>query len=166
MMIIHMFKQLERHFEETVCAICLGLMASCIMLQVLLRVLFDDAVPWAEEVAVYSMVFAVYLGASLGVRERAHIRVLIFVNMLPEQLRKVVLVVADLVWFAFIVLMIVQSMEYMELLFETTFISPGLGIEQRWFQLVVPFSLILVSLRLIQQYCCPPADVIDEEFLL
>ena len=165
-MLINMFKKLERHFEEAVCAVCLGLMASCIMLQVVLRVLFDDAVPWAEEVAVYSMVFAVYLGASLGVRERAHIRVLIFVNLLPEQLKKVVLTIADLVWFSFVILMIVQSMSYMELLFETTFISPGLGIEQRWFQLVVPFSLVLVSLRLIQQYCCPPADVTDEELLL
>jgi TRAP-type C4-dicarboxylate transport system permease small subunit len=165
-MLLNILKKLERHFEEVICAICLGLMASCIMLQVLLRILFDDAVPWAEEVAVYSMVFAVYLGASLGVRERAHIRVLVFVNLLPEQLKKVILIIADLVWFAFIVLMIVQSVTYMELLFETTFISPGLGVEQRWFQLVVPLSLVMVSLRLIQQYCCPPKDVKDEELLL
>jgi C4-dicarboxylate transporter DctM subunit len=165
-MLINLLKNLERHFEETVCTICLGAMASCIMLQVVLRVLFDDAVPWAEEVAVYSMVFAVYLGASLAVRERAHIRVLIFVNLFPDHIRKIILTIADLIWFGFIILMIVQSTTYMELLFETTFISPGLGVEQRWFQLVVPFSLVLISLRLVQQYCCPPKDVKDEELLL
>ncbi|MGH1426949.1 MAG: TRAP transporter small permease [Arenicella sp.] len=165
-MLIKILKWLEKYFEEALCTICLAMMSTCVMLQVVLRIVFDNAVPWAEEIAVYSMVFAVYLGASLAVREGAHIRVMLLVNLFPKKVQKACLIVADIIWFAFIILMIFQSVVYMELLFETTFISPGLGIEQRWFQLVVPFSLILIALRLIQHHVCPPKDVSNKEVLV
>ena len=142
----------EQRFEEVVCSVCLALMASCVMLQVILRFFFSAASAWAEEIAVYSMVFAVYLGASMAIRERAHIRIVLGVKALPRPLAMTAIVTADLLWLGFLILMIWQSAIYMELLFETTFISPGLGIEQRWFQIVVPFSLVLMVLRMVQVY--------------
>ena len=42
---------IERRFEEVVCTFCLALMASCVMLQVILRYVFAAASPWAEEIA-------------------------------------------------------------------------------------------------------------------
>jgi len=165
-MLMNVLKWLERYFEEVLCTVCLAMMASCVMLQVVLRIFFGNAVPWAEEIAVYSMVFAVYLGASLAVREGAHIRVMLLVNLFSKKVQKMCLIVADIIWFLFIMLMIYQSVIYMELLFETTFISPGLGIEQRWFQLVVPFSLVLIAIRLIQHHVCPPKDISNEELLV
>jgi C4-dicarboxylate transporter DctM subunit len=165
-MFMNILRWLERYFEEALCTVCLAMMASCVMLQVVLRVFFDNAVPWAEEIAVYSMVFAVYLGASMAVREGAHIRVMLLVNLFSKRIQTICLIIADTIWFAFIILMIFQSVIYMELLFETTFISPGLGIEQRWFQLVVPFSLVLIAIRLIQHHVWPPKDVSNEEILV
>jgi C4-dicarboxylate transporter, DctQ subunit len=151
-MLKNAFHAVEQRFEEVVCSFCLALMASCVMLQVVLRYFFSAASAWAEEIAVYSMVFAVYLGASMAIRERAHIRIVFGVMALPRSLAVASIVLADLLWFGFLLLMIWQSSIYMELLFEMTFISPGLGIEQKWFQIVVPFSLVLMVLRMIQVY--------------
>ena len=36
-----------------------------------LRFVFHTAAAWAEETAVYGMIFAVYLGATMAVRDRA-----------------------------------------------------------------------------------------------
>lgn len=143
---------IDNHFEEVICGLCLTLMAGCIMTQVLLRFLFSSAAPWAEELAVYCMIFAVYIGASMAIKERAHIRILLLVNRFPKKLRLISILLADILWLSFLVLMIVQTTVYMQLLFSTTFISPGLGIDQKWLQLVVPISLILMVLRMGQVY--------------
>jgi len=127
-------------------------MASCIMMQVILRYFFSAASAWAEEVAVYSMVGAVYMGASLAVRERAHIRIVMGVKMLPKKLAAAAIIIADLAWFGFLILLFFEGTIWIQLLFDTTYISPGLGIEQRWPQLIVPFTLVLMMLRMIQVY--------------
>ena len=46
-----------------------------VITQVILRFGFSSAAAWPEETAVYGLIFAVYLGAALGVKERAHVRI-------------------------------------------------------------------------------------------
>ena len=145
-------RRVERGFEEAVCGACLCVMACCVMLQVVLRHFFSAAAPWAEEIAVYSMIGAVYLGACLAVRERAHIRISLVFNLLPPRLRLATVVLADLMWLAFLGVMFSQSVELVKLLFNTVYISPGLGIEQRWPQSVVPFCILLMMARMAQVY--------------
>ena len=151
-MLNRLFWALNKNFEEVVCAAGLLTMASCIMLQVILRYFFSAAAAWAEEVAVYSMVTSVYLGASLAIKERAHMRITIIINMLPARARAAVLALADLVWFGFLIYLLTLSLSWIKLLFNQTYITPGLGIEQRWPQSIVPFALVLMMLRLIQVY--------------
>ena len=71
---------LDRYFEDVLCTISLAVVAGSVMIQVILRFVFTSASAWAEETAVFGMIFAVYLGASLAVRERAHIRITMLVN--------------------------------------------------------------------------------------
>lgn len=122
------------------------------MLQVVLRYVFSTAVPWAEEIAVYSMIGAIYLGACLAVRERAHIRVVFVYNLLPPRWRLGTVIFADILWLLFLVLLLTQSIIFVHLLFNTVYISPGLGIEQRWPQSAVPLSIILMIVRMLQVY--------------
>ena len=98
------------------------------------------------------MIFAVYLGASMAVRERAHIRVTLVVQVLPRPVQLAAVVLADILWFAFVVFQVWQSALYSKLLFEVTYISPGLGIEQRWIQIVIPLALCLMLFRVLQVY--------------
>lgn len=122
------------------------------MLQIVLRYVFSAAAPWAEEIAVYSMIGAVYFGACLATRERAHIRITVLHELIPARFRLAVLIVADLTWLAFLGVVFSQSVVLVKLLFETVYISPGLGIEQRWPQSIVPFCILFMMARLIQVY--------------
>jgi C4-dicarboxylate transporter DctM subunit len=151
-MLIKIARILEEKFEEVLCAAGLMSMASLIMLQVVLRYFFSTAAPWVDEIAVYSMVTSIYLGASLAIRDRAHMRITIFLAVLPIPIRKVTIILGDLIWFAFLIFLMVLSFSWIKLLFETTYITPGLGIEQRWPQSIVPFALALMLLRMIQVY--------------
>ncbi len=147
-----MFKWLDKHLEEVLCSACLTLVASCIMYQVVLRYVFNSASAWAEELAVYGMIFAVYFGAALGAKERAHIRITLLVNALPRPLAIASVVLADILWVGFVIFMIWQTSLYTKLLFEVVFVSPGLGIDQKWVQLVIPIALTLLLFRILQVY--------------
>ncbi len=98
---------LDRRFEEVLCGLA-------IMLQVILRFVFDTASPWAEELEVYGMIFAVCFGATMATRERQHIRIGILIKHSPRPIAVALVVLADLLWAGFVVLMVLLSIEYME----------------------------------------------------
>lgn len=150
--LLSLLRRAERGLEEAVCGVCLCAMAGCVMLQVALRYFFSAAAPWAEEIAVYAMIGAVYFGACLATRERAHIRVSLLYKLLPPKLRLATVVFADLLWLVFLGAVFSQSVKLVALLFATVHVSPGLGIQQRWPQSVVPFCLLLMMARLAQVY--------------
>lgn len=147
-----MLAAIDRYFEEIMCTVALSLVAGCVMLQVILRYVFAAASPWAEELAVYGMIFAVYLGASMATRDRAHIRITLLVNALPRKLQVVSVVLADVMWLGFMIFLTWQSVLYTKLLFEVTYISPGLGIEQKWVQIFLPMAMCLMMFRIAQVY--------------
>ena len=147
-----MLAKLDQYFEEVICVIALSIVAGSVFLQVVMRFVFNTASIWAEETAVYGMIFAIYFGASMAIRDRAHIRITMLISVLPRPFQVASVVLADFLWFSFLVFMVTQTYEYTKLLFEVTFITPGLGIEQRWIQVFVPLVLILMLFRMLQVY--------------
>jgi TRAP-type C4-dicarboxylate transport system permease small subunit len=145
-------KWLERNLEELICGVALVVIAISVFLQVLARYVFEIALHWTEEVAAISMVWAVYMGASLCVRERYHIRIMVAVQSLPTKFGRIVIFIADLLWVFFCLFMLRISWEYLAVLWKFTSRSPSLGIDQFYPQtiLIIGYGLILV--RLIQTY--------------
>lgn len=147
-----MLSKIDRYFEEVLCTFFLCVIVGSVLLQVFLRFFFHTAAVWAEETAVYGMIFAIYLGATMAVRDRAHIRITLLVSRLPRPLQICSIVSADALWVAFVIFMIVQTSTYTQLLFNVTYQTPGLGIEQRWVQMFIPILFGLMLFRIIQVY--------------
>ncbi|WP_170410431.1 TRAP transporter small permease [Ruegeria atlantica] len=151
-MLLSFFRALESRFEEIFCLTGLSVMATCIFAQVVLRVFFESAFHGAEEIAVYGMVTAIYLGCSLAIRERAHIRITFLVEKLPHKGQVFCIVLADLLWMAFILLLLKESITWIQLLVQFDYISPALGINQKFPQSIVPLALCLMIGRMAQVY--------------
>lgn len=157
-----MLSKLDRYFEEVLCTFFLGVVVFSVLLQVVQRFVFHSASVWAEETAVYGMIFSVYLGATMAVRDRAHIRITMLVTRLPRRFQVACIVLADILWAGFVVFMIVQTIGYTQLLFEVTFQTPGLGIEQRWVQMFLPAFFGLMLFRIAQVHWRWRADGFKE----
>ncbi len=147
-----MLAKLDRYFEEVLCTLFLSVVVGSVLMQVILRFFLSTAAVWAEETAVYGMIFAVYLGATMAVRDRAHIRITLLVSRLPRPLQICCVVLADALWVGFVIFMIVQTSRYTQLLFKVTYQTPGLGIEQRWIQMFIPLLFGLMLFRIVQVY--------------
>lgn len=145
-------KWLERHFEELICCTCLSIIAISVFAQVVARYVFEVALHWTEEVAAISMVWAVYMGASLCVRERFHIRILVVVASLPEKFGRFLIFIADGCWAFFCLFMLWVSWDYLAVMWKFTAKSPSLGINQFYPQSILIIGYGLMLIRLIQTY--------------
>ncbi len=143
---------LDKHLEEGLCSLCLVVTSCSVMLQVILRFVFSEASAWAEELAIIGMIGGVYFGAALAVRDKAHLRIAFILQLLPERIRTPLIILSDLLWLSSLVFLLYQSSQWMTLLFNSHYIMPGLGIEQRWPQLIVPVAIGLMILRMGQLY--------------
>ena len=145
-------KWLERHFEELICCSCLVVISFCVFSQVIARYLFHKGIHWTEEVAAMSMVWAVYMGAALCVRERFHIRIVVGVAFLPLRMGKVVIYISDLFWAFFSLFMIKVGIDYLAVAWKFTSLSPSLGINEFYPQTILVIGYSLMLIRLMQTY--------------
>ncbi len=145
-------KWLERHIEELIACSALVVIAVSVFSQVMARYVFEIALHWTEEVASVSMAWAVYMGASLCVRERFHIRILVAVKSLPERFGRIVIFVADIAWAFFCLFMLRVTWEYLGVMWKFPTISPSLGINQFYPQTILFIGYSMMLIRLMQTY--------------
>lgn len=145
-------KWLERHFEELICCSCLVIIAVAVFAQVVARYVFEVALHWTEETASMAMVWAVYMGAALCVRERFHIRIMVAVQALPTGFGRYVVFLADALWAFFCIFMVRVSIDYLYIFWRFPETSPSLGINQFYPQTILVIGYALMLIRLIQTY--------------
>ncbi|EPP5372698.1 TRAP transporter small permease [Vibrio cholerae] len=75
-------------------------MTILLCLQITLR-LFDATIAWAEELARYLFVWAMYLSISYCIRDDRHIRIRVFIDKLPGKCTLLSLIVSDIIYLAF-----------------------------------------------------------------
>jgi len=149
---MRLLKWLERHFEELICSVCLCVIAVSVFAQVIARYFFHIALHWTEETAAMCMVWAVYMGASLCVRERFHIRIVVVVTALPDHFGRVIIFLADALWALFCVFMLRVSWEYLSVFWRFPETSPSLGINQFYPQTILVIGYAMMLIRLGQTY--------------
>jgi len=140
------------HFEECVAGFGLVVMSLLVFAQVVMRYAFHAPMSWSDEIAVYCMLWSVYLSASWAVRERAHIRVMNLINVFPKKIALWLTYFSDFVWFIFAVFIFWQGILLDASLWERSYQSPVLGIEQKWPYMVIAAGFGLMVIRLIQVY--------------
>lgn len=145
-------KWLERHIEELICCTCLVIIAVAVFAQVIARYVFSVALHWTEETASMAMVWAVYTGAALCVRERFHIRIMVAVQSLPTRFGRYVIFLADALWAGFCIFMLRVSWDYLYVFWRFPETSPSLGINQFYPQTILVIGYGLMLIRLFQTY--------------
>ena len=146
------FAFLERRAEEVIAGVCVVVMAVLVFFQVVMRYVFSAPTSWSDEIAVYAMVWSVYISASWAVRERAHIRVMNLINLFPGRVALGLSVLSDFVWFLFAAFLTWQSFLLHLSMWELPFESPVLGIAQKWPYLCLVVGFGLMTARLVQVY--------------
>ena len=137
------------HIEEYILLVLFPLMVIVVFVATCVRYLTVMSLPWAEEVARYSMVWIAYVGASLGIKRNAHLGVEAVVLLLPRGLRKYFDVLRYLIIILFNILIAYYTFQIIQSQISTEQVSPSLRIPM-WFAYgAIPVGSVLMAWR-----CC------------
>lgn len=147
---MEIIKKLDEKFEETLCAILLSAMTVIISIQIVFRQLGTPAA-WSEELARYMFVWLIYVGCSLGVKRRKHIKVDAVMLLIKEEWHIVMYIISNILFMVFCILI---SYYGIELLYKIQFVQKQLSPAMR-IPMVIPYSsfvfgCLLMIIRLIQ----------------
>jgi len=137
-------------FELTAITILLGTMIVVVFMQIIFRFIVKGSLPWSEELARYLMVWAVFIGASIGAKEGAHIGVGAFVSMLPARLIRFSIFLAGFFSLLFCILVAFLSFKVVVFLILSGQRSPAMEIPIYWAYLAITVGTVLMGIRFIQ----------------
>lgn len=127
----------------------LALMAVVIGWNVGLRWLTTHSLPWADEVARYTMIWLTFLGAGLALRQGAHVAISNLQEALPDRAALALRWVILLALLAFCAFMVWVGIDYMNRMAVQK--SAALRLPMKWVYAAMPcgFALLVVHLLLI-----------------
>ena len=77
--------------------------AGTALAQVFTRYVLANSLTWTHELDILLMIWAVWLGAAIGIHRKAHLRITILSDRLSEKTQKVLVVVIDVLTLVFFV---------------------------------------------------------------
>jgi len=97
-------RQIEKWFEPVIIVTALTAIIILVFADVIARFAFSTSIAVANEMARFAFVYMIYFGVSYAIRERRHMRVTIFVDMLPPAGRRIMFIVAEGIFLIYSVL--------------------------------------------------------------
>lgn len=119
---------------------------------VLYRYVLNDPLIWAEEIAIFSLVWLTFIGGSMGIKRQESAAVSILIDRLTGRLRKVLFGVGVLFLIVFLIYILFLSVEWLS--------SPNIKVQQSnvleipmlYAYLSVPVSFLFMTIHSIELF--------------
>jgi len=137
-------------FELVLANLSLLLLVLVLAAQVIFRYALDTGLSWSEEVSRFAFIWFVYISASLAAQRGTHIRVTLFCRMVPGG-EKVSLLLADLIWIAYNVFVVVAGVLLIQRTLRFPVYSTSLFLPLAYVYAVIPLSHALMIVRIVER---------------
>ena len=133
--------------EESVCCVAFVIMCFVVLYSVICRYLLHHQFGYGEEMARYFMIYAIFIGISIGVRKEAHLGVEAFVGFLPKKAQSVVKIFSKILCVFLYAILCWLSIRLILTLSRTSQLSPALHLPIWIPYLAIPIGMFLSTLR-------------------
>lgn len=140
-------KKLIDNLEEYLGTAFMALMGISVTLGVLSRV-FRLSFDWSSDVARYSFMWAVFLGAVVASKRNSHIIIEVFVDMFPQKIRRVTYLLTSLITMAMAAVMAYYGFRLTAELADSKMAM--LPYSMGWVYASLPVCCALMFLRILQ----------------
>lgn len=124
-----------------------GLMVMVVLAGTFWRYVLNNSLVWTEEAARYLMIWMALIAASISLKRREHVGVEVVINKLPPGIKKVVVLIRDLLIAYFLYILTVEG--FAMAIKAKSQVSPALNISMFWPLLSIPLTGLLTLLQLI-----------------
>jgi len=147
--ILNFFSSVDRTFArivKTLLIVILLAMVGFVVLQVILRNIFDSGIPWADVAARHMVLWVAFLGAMLATRSRQHISIDAITCVIPRRARNAVRIALDAL--ACVVALILAKAALSFVIEERAMGTElFIGIPTWVAQVVIPFGFAMISIE-------------------
>jgi TRAP-type C4-dicarboxylate transport system permease small subunit len=147
---VKVLKWLDENLEKVLGMIAISAIVIVLTIQVVSRYVFKYSLSFAEEAATMLFVMFTYLGASLAVKRRQHLRITLLVNMLSVKGQKIEGIVVNVLFFIAISVVTYGMTTVIGSLKKYKMATPIMQIPKYLIYAVVFACLCVMLLRLIQ----------------
>ena len=138
-------------FELYLASIIFAAIMALLFLQVITRYLLGHAFTWTEEIAIIGFVWMQYLGICASVLSRKQLRIDFFLDLMPFKLKKVILILDNVLTMLFCGIIIPFMLKIIENMIKNFAVTDLLHIPNSVAYAIMPFSMALMIIRLIQE---------------
>ncbi len=112
--------------------------------QVFFRYVINSSLQWSEEVSIWAMIWMVFVGSAVIMRDWAHINIPTFTNLIPLRVRPYFLIGAKIATILFLLAVVWYGIKVFNQNFHAR--SPSLNLSTRWAKLAIPVGGVLMTI--------------------
>lgn len=132
-----------QNFEDIIASIFISITTVLVIINIILRYIFNSGLVWSEEVATGCFVWSVFIGAVAVFKHRGHVGVDLIVKRLPQAMQLGVRLITDL-----ILVVLNGYMAYLSVLYiQTSYtkMTPVLGVSSAYISSSVLIAFVLMT---------------------
>jgi C4-dicarboxylate transporter DctQ subunit len=160
--VLKKFEKLLVGCETYVMVASMTIFAFCVVIDVIMRKLFGNSLEFMQELGKYLMVWATFIGASLGTKTGEHPSMSLVIDSVPKKIKALMTVLVDLIcagasafagWYAYQQLLLYQKMHTLTV---TLWRLPV------WvFYIIVPLGFLIMTVRFLIRAYTEPASILS-----
>ena len=135
--------------EASVLVLALAFSTLLIFVQVIFRYVLNDSITWSEELARYIFIWMIWLGTSVSMKQKEHIRMDMLMNAVHGKGKLVLELVSSIIMLAFCIFLVKYGWDLVASMMSRGNKSVALRLPMWIVYSSLPFSQLIVSLRLI-----------------
>lgn len=136
--------------EEYFAAASLFFISLLIFSQAVLRYGFNISFHWSEEVARYMIIWIVYIGSSIAVREKAHAAVDLMTIMMPVLMQRIISSLVNAIGITFCIITLWSGSIAVINAIENNTVTASIEVSMAWPYLAIPVGSLLMLIRFLQ----------------
>jgi C4-dicarboxylate transporter DctQ subunit len=148
---MRILKWLDEHFEEWAMVVLLAGISLSLLLQIIMRYVFNAALSWSEEFARYCFVWSTFISIGYSIKKSTMLRIDIVVQYLPRSWRKPLDIFVEFFVLAFFGLMLYNSVFVVQRIARSGQTSPAMGFPMVAIYVSLIVGFILAVARGIQK---------------
>lgn len=135
--------------EAYVLVLALAFSTLLIFVQVIFRYVLNDSITWSEELARYIFIWMIWLGTSVSMKQKEHIRMDMLMNAVHGKGKLVLDLVSGIIMLAFCIFLVKYGWDLVASMMSRGNKSVALRLPMWIVYSSLPFSQLIVALRLI-----------------
>jgi TRAP-type C4-dicarboxylate transport system permease small subunit len=160
---MRIIKWLNAHFEETLLTIFLIIMVLVMGYQVAMRYIFNNSLPWSEELTRYLFVWSAFISIGYCIKHHSSIKIDQILHLLPAVVQKVILLLTKIISLGFFAYVLRYSFNVVQSTISSGQLTPALQLPMYIVHYAAVVGFGLAVYRILESFVRVAAKNVEEE---